>query len=134
VLALHERANAVAHVSFAGVWRSKLARDLVAWTLPVCGGLAWMALATDDDLLRQIARLALLLPVFALALRHGWHGTAVGGMLASVALAATGTTLLDPAMIRCQAVLALCISGTLLIGSRVTRRATQAPPAARASR
>ena len=133
ILAMVARAKATPHFTLATLWRSAMARDLVAWAIPICGGLAWVALATDQDLLRQVARLALLLPVFVLALRHGWHGTAVGGMLASVALAITATTLLDPAMIRCQAVLALAISGTLLVGAR-THHAALASPAARAHR
>jgi two-component system, NarL family, sensor histidine kinase UhpB len=134
LLALHQRARSTARPSLASVWHSPLARDLVTWVVPVCGGLAWVALATDQELTRQVARLALLLPVFALALRRGWHGTALAGMVASVALAATGTTLLDPAMIRCQAVLALALSGTLLVGSKVTRDATLPSSAIRTGR
>lgn len=134
IMAMHERARTAARFNLSFLWRSSLARDLIAWAIPMCFGLGWVAMATDQDLLRQLARLALLLPLFGLALRHGWHGTAVGGMLASVALAATGTALLDPAMIRCQAVLALCISGTLLVGSRASRYAPLASPAASADR
>jgi two-component system, NarL family, sensor histidine kinase UhpB len=133
LLALHERATKQ-RVTWAGLWHSRLGRDLVGWALPVCGGLAWVALAADQELLRQVARMALLLPVIGLAFRHGWHGTAIGGFIASAALATTITALLDPAMIRCQAVLALGISGTLVISAWLPRRHAAASPAARASR
>lgn len=135
ILALHERFKAQGSVfTFAAVWRSPLLRDLMAWAVPVLGGLTWVALATDQETLLQVARLSLVLPVLALAWRHGWHGTAVGGMLASIALAVTGTEFIDPAVIRCQAVLALVISGTLLVGVKKAHLARQASPAARASR
>jgi len=134
VLAIHERVTAVPRFSLSLVWKSPLSRDLLAWILPICAGLAWVAMAASQDGLRQAARLALILPIFAAAIRHGWHGTALAGMAASVALAITGVTLLDPEMIRCQAVLALCISGTLLMGSRLPVRATLASPLTRVRR
>lgn len=134
VIAMHERFRAAGAFRVADLWRSPLARDIIAWAFPLCAGLAWVALATEQDGLRQVARLALLLPIFALTLRHGWHGTAMAGMLASVALAATGVTLLDPAMIRCQAVLALAISGTLMVSAKTRHAALPASPAARAGR
>ncbi|KJV37293.1 MASE1 domain-containing protein [Luteibacter yeojuensis] len=134
LLALHERATQPARLTWAAAWHSRLGRDVVGWALPLCIGLAWVATAADQDLLRQMARMALLLPVFALALRHGWHGTAIGGFIASAALATTITALLDPAMIRCQAVLALGISGTLVISAWLPRRKAVVSPAARAGR
>lgn len=134
ILAIHERAAGVTSSRLAMLWRSALARDLVGWVIPMCAGLAWVALATDQDLLRQAARLSLLLPMFAVSLRHGWHGTALGGMLASIALALTGMTLLEPDMIRCQAVLSLGISGTLLVAPALARRKRLASPAVRTNR
>jgi glucose-6-phosphate-specific signal transduction histidine kinase len=59
-----------------------------------------------------------------LAWRHGWHGTAVGGMAASIALAVTAPGLLaDPATLRVQAILALVVSGGLLVGAWAAARA-----------
>lgn len=130
ILALHERSRALEHVTWAAVSRSALFRDTVSWALPAFGVCAWLALVTTDDTVRQLARMALLVPVLGLALRHGWHGSAIGGMGASVALAVTGTVLLDPAMIQCQVVLALFISGTLLLGTRAPVIVVGAPPAA----
>lgn len=97
------------------------------WALPVLILLAALTLDTTDELVHQVARLAMMLPVLGLALRHGWHGSAFGGMAASVALATTGTVLLDPAMIQCQVLLALFISGALLVGARARSRVVRAP-------
>lgn len=102
---------------------SPLFKDVVAWLLPVLAALVWVGLTTHDDLLRQIARLALLLPVLGMAWRHGWHGTAMGGMAASIALAleaavASPGLLAEASTIRVEAVLAMVISGALLVGHR----------------
>jgi glucose-6-phosphate-specific signal transduction histidine kinase len=117
MLALHERATR--HATGASVWRSPLFLDVVLWVVPALSGLAWLALSTHGDVIRQVARLAMLLPVLGLALRHGWHGTAIAGMGASIALAATGTVLLEPAMIQCQVILALFLSAALMVGARL---------------
>jgi glucose-6-phosphate-specific signal transduction histidine kinase len=127
ILALHERSEALGQVTWTAVWRSRILRDLVLWALPVTILLAALTLDTTDEPVRQAARLALMLPVLGLALRHGWHGTAFGGMAASIALAATGTVLLDAAMIQCQVLLAVFISGALLVGARAHSRVVRAP-------
>ncbi|WP_213948209.1 MASE1 domain-containing protein [Luteibacter sp. dw_328] len=120
VLALHERFRALrdAPLSVGSVWCSALLRDTLWWVLPALAMLAWVAVLTPNDELRTAARLAMLWPVFGLAWRHGWHGTAVGGMAASVALAMTAKDFLDPQMIRVQLVLAIALSGSLLWGAR----------------
>lgn len=124
ILALRERFRALREepLSAAIVWRSPLLRDTLWWVLPALAGLTWLALATHHDGLRLAARLALLWPVIGLAWRHGWHGTAVGGMAASVALAMTAKGLLDPATIRVQVLLALTLSITLWVGAQAARR------------
>ncbi|NII07178.1 MASE1 domain-containing protein [Luteibacter anthropi] len=124
VLALCERIHACRGetISLGTIWRSQLLRDVLWWTLPVVTGLVWMTLATHDEGIRQITRLALLPPVIGLAWRHGWHGAAVGGMVASVALAMTAHGALDPETIRVQVILALTISSCLWIGAYAARR------------
>lgn len=129
ILALHERSQALGQVTWSAVSRSGLLRDAVFWAFPALVVFAWLAHATTEDTVRQLARLALMLPVLGLALRHGWHGSAFGGMAASIALASTGTVLLDPAMIQCQVILALFISGSLLVGARVPLIMVGAPTA-----
>jgi glucose-6-phosphate-specific signal transduction histidine kinase len=123
LLALHERFRALRDepLTFAIIWRSPLFRDTVWWVLPALAGLAWLAMATQNDGFRLVARLALPWPVLGLAWRHGWHGTAAGGMATSIALALTAQGLLDPATIRIQAFLALSLSIALWAGARASR-------------
>lgn len=66
-------------------------------------------------------RLSVALPVLALTLRFGWQGGALAGLVASVVLATTSTTLLDPPMINAQIALAFVLSGALLIGMPLAR-------------
>ncbi|HEY4145411.1 MASE1 domain-containing protein [Pinirhizobacter sp.] len=130
ILALHERFRALhdARLSIAVIWHSALFRDVLWWVLPALAAMAWLAITTQDDVVRQAARLALLWPVLGLAWRHGWHGTAVGGMAASLALAITAKGLLDPATLQVQVVLAFALSGTLMMGARAqTLRAAMGP-------
>jgi glucose-6-phosphate-specific signal transduction histidine kinase len=137
VLALHERFLALGGqpVNVARIWHSALLRDVLAWVLPTLATLTWIAVHTHDVGLQQVARLALIAPVLVLAWRHGWHGTSIGGMAASVALAITAPgSLADPATLRVQAVLALVVSGGLLVGAWASARARTKDVATRAAR
>lgn len=121
ILALHERFRSLRGqpVSFAAVWRSTLLRDMLCWVTPALSLLVWFVMTTPDESARQFVRLALLLPVFVLASRHGWHGCAMGGMAASFALAITATGPLDAEVFRIQMVLALVLSATLVVQARM---------------
>lgn len=123
ILALHERFRGLRMetLSVALLSRSPLLRDVLRWVLPAIAASVWLANTMQDDLVRQAARLALVWPVIGLAWRHGWHGTAVGGMAASFALALTAHGLLDPVTLQVQVVLAFMISGALLIGGHTSR-------------
>lgn len=124
ILALRERFRRLqgAPLTSTVVWRSPLLRDTLCWVLPVLMALVWLAMATHHDGVRLAAQLALMVPVIGLAWRHDWHGTAVGGMVASVALAITANDLLDPATLRVQVLLSLMLSIALWIGARALRR------------
>ncbi|MEX1827158.1 MASE1 domain-containing protein [Luteibacter sp. CQ10] len=106
--------------------RHPLMRDMLLF-IPVLVACALAGRDTGPEDIREFARLTLVLPVVAAALRHGWQGGAVIGMLASVAMASTATVLLDPGMIRAQVVLSLVISGALVAGARIAHRALRAP-------
>ena len=108
-------------LSWKRFFASHLTRDVGAGALPLLIAISVTASASSGFSLDML-RLATALPVIALAARHGCKGTAVGGMLSSIALATTSVTLLDPAMIRSQVILALVISGSLVVG--IKRSAT----------
>ena len=63
-----------------------------------------------------------LLPVLVLTLRYGWQGAGLAGLPASIVVASTSTTLLDPPMIHAQVVLAFALSAALVAGVRIARR------------
>ena len=127
ILTLHERSQALKRLTWRVVWRSGLLRDAALWAFPGLVISAWLAHVAPDNTIRQLARMAMLLPVLGLAFRHGWHGSAIGGFGASIALAVTGTVSFDPAMIESQVVLALVISGVLLAGTRAPCAFSAAP-------
>lgn len=120
ILALRERFHGLKRpFQLAVIWRSRLLRDVLSWVVPALAVLACVAVVTDNENVRQIARLALLWPVVGLTSRHGWHGTAVGGMAASFALALTTSGQLDRAALTMQAVLVFVLSVTLLMKARM---------------
>lgn len=123
ILALAERARQVPRITWAAIWKSALSRDVFLW-VPVLAALVVLAITTDDAAVRQFARVGLAWPAAALALRHGWHGAAIGGFAASVAMAMTGTAFVDPAMLRGQVILALALSGLLFVGAKSSQPAT----------
>ncbi|KAF1007235.1 MAG: hypothetical protein GAK28_01874 [Luteibacter sp.] len=125
ILALRERFLRIEDetLRFSHVWHSLLLRDVLWWMLPSLAAITAMAAMSNDDLMRQVARLALIGPVLTMTWRHGWHGTAIGGMAASVALAisaaiANPSLRADPATIQIEAILALMLTGALLVGAR----------------
>jgi glucose-6-phosphate-specific signal transduction histidine kinase len=123
IIALRERMMATGggSIEWRAVLHSSLTRDAVLIVMPCLGVLMAIASRVDGAAL-QVSRMAMAVPVIALTLRHGWHGSAIAGLLAGVCLAATAFELLDPSMIRAQAVLAFTISTSLLFGVRVARR------------
>lgn len=105
-------------LSVAIVWRSSLMQDVLWWVLPAMVALAWVAVMTSSNELRQAIRLAMLWPVFGLAWRHRFAGAAIGGLAASVALATTAQAFLDPQMVQIQVTLSIALSATLLWTAR----------------
>lgn len=133
ILTVRERIALLPHrtVTWTAVRHSPLIRDALLFAVPCLGLLLLVANgAGEDDGLLTWVRVGMTVPVIALTLRHGWHGAAVGGMLASVAQASTSFHLQDPAMIRSQAILAFVASTALIFGVRVAHRAAAARLAA----
>lgn len=101
------------------ILKSAMARDCATGVLPPLLLLVWMVLAFHNDEMREVARMAMFLPVAWLTLRHGWRGTAVGGMFASVAVQLTVTVVRDPAVIQAQALISFAVSSLLILGARL---------------
>jgi len=115
LLALRDRFRTLqaAQFNLRILWHSSQLCDTLSWVVPALAALAWFAVLTPHDGLRQLARLALLWPL----LRR--HGAAVGSMASSVALELTATGPLDPQTLQVQLVLALVLSATLLVTQRM---------------
>lgn len=123
MLAVQDRMR-VQGSSAEAIWRSPLLRDLCLWVLPVLAVLAWQA-TIHAGYVQQAVRLTMLIPVIGMAYRHGWHGTAWAGAVASIAMALTSNAMRDPAVIECQIALAFVLSAALLMGGRTQPAAHQ---------
>jgi glucose-6-phosphate-specific signal transduction histidine kinase len=73
----------------------------------------------SSESLRQSARMAMFLPVVWLAMKHGWHGAAIGGTLASIGVVATMPAIADPDTMQAQVFIAFAITTMLLLGERI---------------
>lgn len=120
VLALHERVRDLkgAPIRLAAVLQSPLLQEMVCWVTPALVGLAWLVMVVPSPVVQQVARFGLVWPVVGMGWRHGWHGAAMAGMGASIALAATAEGVLDAPTLQIQLILALVLSGTLMMGAR----------------
>ena len=100
--------------------RSRLLRESACILVPVLAFLVWIGLyAAPDAQTRQVAQIAMFLPVVWLALRHGWHGAAVGGTAASLAVIALMPHIYDHNTLQAEVVIAFVISTMLLMGGRI---------------
>ncbi|WP_266182225.1 MASE1 domain-containing protein [Dyella humicola] len=107
--------------SEATLWQSHLARDCVIGVLVPLLTLMGLVLSSHGDSM-QVLRIAMFLPVVWLTSRHGWQGAALGGMLASMAVATTSTMVRDPEVIQAQALMAFAITTLLMLGSRIAHQ------------
>lgn len=121
LLALRESFQGNTPVDLAALARHPLVRDIVLIVLPMLVAMACIAPRLDGWQLFA-CRLVTLVPVVVLTLRRGWHGAALAGLLASIALAETSNATLDVPVIQVQIVLAVVLSGALWIGVPIHRR------------
>lgn len=122
VLALKERVDATkGSLTWSHIAKSPLLREILCVEGPILLALV-AAVHFLDGSATPYLRLSMSLPVILLAWRHHWHGAAIGGMLASIAVAASAIATRDPSMIPAQAVLAFVISGSLAVGAWLARR------------
>lgn len=100
--------------------QSRFVLEISCILLPTLGFLVWIGLnAAPGTQPRQIAQIAMFLPIVWLALRHGWHGAAVGGSAASISILALMPNRYDGSTIQAEIVIAFIISTMLLMGARI---------------
>lgn len=102
--------------------RSAFAKEGFGTGGVVLASLAALAMVghfASSEGLRQSARIAMFLPVVWLALKHGWHGAAIGGTLASIGVVATMPAIADTDTMQAQVFIAFAITTMLLLGERI---------------
>lgn len=100
---------------------SRLVMECIFLLVPTLVFLVWMGLsAAPATNTRQIAQVAMFLPVVWLALRYGWQGAAVGGTLASFAVIVLMPAKYDPHTLNAQIFIAFTISTMLIMGERIS--------------
>ncbi|MFC5436835.1 MASE1 domain-containing protein [Rhodanobacter umsongensis] len=99
--------------------RGRLAIEVAAFVVPALALLVWIGLEASGEGSRQVARMLMFLPVVWLALRHGWHGAAIGGTVASVAVVLTMPELYDTSTLQAEVFVAFAATSMLLFGSRI---------------
>ena len=92
--------------------------ESVCMVLPALLLMIWLGLSAPH--LRQIAQVAMFLPVVWLSIRHGWGGTAIGGTVCSFAVVALMPALYDHDTLQAQVVIAFVISSMLLLGAHIS--------------
>lgn len=68
---------------------------------------------------REIAQMAMFMPMVWLALRHGWMGAAIGGTAASFAVIALMPARSDVNTLQAEVVIAFAVTAMLLMGARI---------------
>ncbi|GGY33437.1 hypothetical protein GCM10008098_28440 [Rhodanobacter panaciterrae] len=108
-------------VTIENALRGRLAIESVAFVLPALALLVWIGLEASSVGSRQVAQMLMFLPVIWLALRHGWHGAAVGGAVASIAVVVTMPELRDTSTLQAEVFVAFATTSMLLFGSRIAQ-------------
>ncbi|WP_284322818.1 MASE1 domain-containing protein [Dyella acidisoli] len=99
---------------------SRLLFESICLGFPVMAFLLWIGFsAAPHTPTRQMAQVAMFLPVVWLAFRHGWQGASIGGSIASCAVMLLMPELRDPMTIQAEAVVAFAISTMLIMGARI---------------
>jgi len=108
------------------IFASRLFLDTVALVIPTFAVLTWMSIAGNDQI-KQIAPIAMFLPMAWLTLKHGWRAAAVAGPLAiaSISLQISIYSDFDPKTFATQTFLAIGVSCLFALGARISVQLVQ---------
>lgn len=96
---------------------SRLFLETVFAVIPVLLFLGWVGHSVPHA--REVAQMAMFLPVIIMAMRHGWRGAAAAGTMASIGIVVLMPATNDHATLQAETLVALAISTMLLVGARV---------------
>lgn len=101
----------------AAAMESRLVMEGAFLLAPAMLLLIWAGRAIPQA--RDIAQMAMFMPMVWLALRHGWRGAAIGGTAASFAVIALMPQRSDLNTLQAEVVIAFAVSAMLLMGARI---------------
>jgi two-component system, NarL family, sensor histidine kinase FusK len=113
---LWEQVRAILH--------SKLLLDTVVLLVPALALLTWMCFVGSDQV-KQIAPMAMFLPLAWLTLKYGWRAAAVGGPLAIACISLPTPDEPDPRTYATQAFLAIAVTSLFALGARISAQLIQ---------
>ena len=96
---------------------SRLVLESAFLLMPALLLLIWVGRSISQA--REIAQMAMFMPMVWLALRHGWKGAAIGGTAASFAVIALMPARSDQSTLQAEVVIAFAVSTMLLMGARI---------------
>jgi len=96
---------------------SRLVLESAFLLIPAMLLLIWVGHAIPQA--REIAQMAMFMPMVWLALRHGWMGAAIGGTAASFAVIALMPERSDLSTLQAEVVIAFAVTTMLLMGARI---------------
>lgn len=98
---------------------NRVVLDSLMLLLPTLALLTWLsAEATGDS--KQVASIAMFLPVAWLTLKHGWYGAALAGSAACLCICLTFPMTPSQETIQPQAFMAFAVTSLLMLGARIT--------------
>lgn len=97
---------------------SRLAIESGCAVVPFIAALCWLGGRHGE--VRDVIQLAMFVPVVILAMRHGWRGAAVGGMLATGGVMALMPVQDDATTLQAEAMMVVAMAAMLVIGARIT--------------
>jgi glucose-6-phosphate-specific signal transduction histidine kinase len=106
-------------VQLRQILSSRLLLDTVALLVPVLALLTWLSFSGSSEL-KQVAPMAMFVPLVWLTLKYGWRAVAVGGPLVIACVSITFPDAADIKTYATQAFLMLAVTGLFALGARIS--------------